>query len=194
MSVTTKITYIENDYLDIREAIQNGALTLSVDDDLVLLEFDTHDYGIDSIVNSNSDPVDGDEDGILHRNRLTGDLFFSKNGTYSKVGVILKREGVNVISRTQKNPPLNPLEGDQYIIPPGKTNWPGRSNYLARFCEGRWFYIVPTVGLRVGVRDEGIDYTFDGYSWEGDIDTMWGYRLNLDPLSSDRWYRGADCL
>lgn len=172
MSVTTTITCVENDHLNITAAVQDGTLNLSLDDDLVLLKFDSEDYGIKQVICGEGTPT-YTWDGVLYRNTSNGELYFSADGDFHLVGIIEKREGVNVISRTLKVPPLYPSEGDQYMVPKNAPAWGGLGNQIARFANGRWFFIVPTIGQTVGVRDEGIDYTYSGYAWEGNVDTLW---------------------
>lgn len=68
-------------------------------------------------------------------------------------------------SMSQGIPPANPVDGVQFIVPPGaEYEWEGYENHLTMAIGGRWIFFRPFYGLRARVKD----YTFvwfDGTKW-----------------------------
>jgi hypothetical protein len=172
LSITTKIVCQACDCFDLLGAVKSGELTVSIDDQLLLLNQDSNNYNIVVVVEADIDPINIKPSGTLYWNKQSGYLFFSDGTTNYNVGKIQQREGVNVISRSISSPPASPIIGDQYIIP-GNSLWGSKPNYIARFSSMGWLYIVPSINQRCGIKDESADYIFNGYGWIKDTNSVW---------------------
>lgn len=68
-------------------------------------------------------------------------------------------------SMTLAVPPVNPIDGVQYIIPVGaQDEWENYPNFLTMAIKGQWVFFQPFYGLRARVKD----YTFvwfDAEKW-----------------------------
>jgi len=172
MSVSTVVFCYDLDKLDIKTLIDNGELTLSKDDDLILLDYDSDSHNIQSVTYGDGVPVSAGQPGILYRDMSSGYLYFSDETDYHCVGMIETRDGVNVISRVVKEPPELAQVGDQYVVPTGGSSWSGPQNHIARLTNDSWLYVVPTKDQRIGVIGEGVDYVFSGHAWIKDTTSM----------------------
>lgn len=71
-----------------------------------------------------------------------------------------------VISRVLSLDPAFPVRGDRYIVfPAGTGTWTGHDNEIA-YYDGGWVFTVPTEGFSTWVKDENLNYVFDGTTWE----------------------------
>ena len=159
--------------LDIAAIIGEGELTVTTEDEVIHLDYNIEKHGIVKIVESLTDPQ-GSESGTLFVNKTTGDLFFDGGAGFVLIATILKKDGVNVISKKVNTPPLTPSEGDQYIIPVSASGeWEAYKKYITRFSNDKWYYVVPSEGQRCGVKDEYTDYIFTGSTWLKDTTPVW---------------------
>lgn len=74
----------------------------------------------------------------------------------------------NVISRALAAQPASPVDGDLYMLPPGKTGaaWGAMTNgALAYWRDGVWEQILPREGWTVFVRDEDQHLFWSGAAW-----------------------------
>ncbi len=72
----------------------------------------------------------------------------------------------SVISRQQSAPPLNPSEGDAYLVPAGATGeWLGEQDKIAAFHSDAWLYIEP-FGSPVLIEDENVHVYWNGGAYE----------------------------
>lgn len=77
---------------------------------------------------------------------------------------------LSVIDRNLSAPPLNPVEGDSYIIPAGATAaWSGHAMHIASFRAGNWQYLAPGPGWLAWLRDEARFVVFTGSAWIGTV-------------------------
>jgi hypothetical protein len=172
MTITNSIFCDECDSLDILSMVEDGELTLSTEDELLFLDHGINKHNIINVTTSDADPDSILEAGSLFFNNQNRNIYYGNGTENIRVGIFYKRDGINVISRSVKTTPTSPTEGDQYIIP-NSGNWSGLVNQIARFSDGRWLFVVPSEGQRCGVRDESIDYIFNGYAWEKDVQSNW---------------------
>ena len=71
------------------------------------------------------------------------------------------------LSRTLATPPGAPSEGDRYIVPVGATDaWAGRASQIAVAVNGGWDFIVPLIGWRAFVEDEGAEVIYAAGAWQ----------------------------
>ncbi len=75
----------------------------------------------------------------------------------------------SVLSRSLPEPPVMPVIGASYIVPPDPTGiWAGQQDGLAFFDGYGWIYTRPAVGSLVWVADEAVFTVFDsGWSTGG---------------------------
>jgi hypothetical protein len=184
MSVTNTIQCSAYETFDLYSAILRGKITFSTDRHLVLLDFDVDNLGISSITEEPRDPINPGTHGALHYNTQNGKIYFGNGDEFVLVGVVLPRDGVNVISRGLQAAPSSSNEGDQYIISPfPRDEWRLYKNQIARFEGGAWEFIVPEVGCVCGVENEFTNYSWDGYTWAKHFDTPWVKAIPLDGYS-----------
>jgi hypothetical protein len=80
--------------------------------------------------------------------------------------------------------PTQPNEGDQYILPAGKTgpSWSGlQSGHIARWVAGGWMIMVPKEGWQAWVEDNQTLLMFSGANWSA---TMLRKGLGLGDTSA----------
>ena len=71
-----------------------------------------------------------------------------------------------VIDKDLATPPISPNEGDIYIVASSGTgDWTGKDNNLAYYYNSSWKFITPNEGITLWVRDEDVEYTWDGTAW-----------------------------
>jgi hypothetical protein len=66
------------------------------------------------------------------------------------------------VSATTSAPPVSPVEGEAYIVPPGGAFGPAGPGAVAVFTGGSWKAVTPAFGWRYLVADEGGDRIFAG--------------------------------
>lgn len=191
MSITNRIQCYAYEGFDIYRAINLGKITFSVDRHLVVLDYDVDTMGISAMVEATTDPSGVLAHGILYYNTENGKIYFCDGDEYHYIALSLGREGINVIRRNIKGPLDSASEGDQFLVS-GSPNaaWRSHKNSIALYTGNSWEFIVPEVGQVVGVEEEFIDYIFNGYAWERNIETKWveaippeGYDLEDDGQS-----------
>ena len=103
---------------------------------------------------------------------------------------------LSVINRTTATPPLNPTEGDKYIIAASPSgSWLGKTGQVGAFFNAGWQFFVPRAGFIAFVQAENVFVIFDGSVWQylgialGDIQNqkLLGIGTNADtnnPLSA----------
>ena len=75
---------------------------------------------------------------------------------------------LSVLDRDLASPPGSPAEGDRYLVAAGATGaWAGWDGDLALFSGGAWLRLIPQVGWRLWIEDEGLLLVFDGTTWIG---------------------------
>jgi hypothetical protein len=63
---------------------------------------------------------------------------------------------LSVIDRHLTAPPASPADGDRYIVASGATGaWSGWDGNVAAWTDGAWMKLIPRVGWRCWVEDEG---------------------------------------
>jgi hypothetical protein len=71
-----------------------------------------------------------------------------------------------LLSVTETEPPMIPVEGAAYGVPVGAVNaWDGHAGRVAIFVNGGWDFAMPQVGWRAFVVDAGAGALFDGAAW-----------------------------
>jgi hypothetical protein len=86
----------------------------------------------------------------------------------------LKRLGA-VVSLSVKNrltttPPLNPVDGDRYLIPPAATGvWIGKTDQLAVRINNAWETYLPKVGWLTYIEDEQVLCVYKITGWSAGI-------------------------
>ncbi len=71
-----------------------------------------------------------------------------------------------VLDRDLTTPPINPDEGDRYIIAaPANNQWAGFENQIAAWQDGAWAFYPPQQGWLAWVGDEAQLYGWDGNAW-----------------------------
>lgn len=76
--------------------------------------------------------------------------------------------GLAVLSRQVDGEPLDPQEGDAYILPAGASgaNWDGFDvNDVVYFADGAWFGTSPPQGLSAWIIDESARLVWTGAVW-----------------------------
>lgn len=71
-----------------------------------------------------------------------------------------------VASRQTLSPPVLPVEGERFILPPtaGGT-WAGHAGTIAFFDQGAWAFLPPQPGWQAHVLDEDTTATWTGSAW-----------------------------
>jgi hypothetical protein len=65
-------------------------------------------------------------------------------------------------------PPLNPLEGQCWIVGPGADGaWSGKDHALACWSAGGWRFVAPPAGTCVWNKAQRVPLTWDGAAWSG---------------------------
>lgn len=73
--------------------------------------------------------------------------------------------GNSVADKDLATPPGSPTPGIMYIIAASPTGaWSGKATYLTYFDQ-IWRFITPLSGMKVWVRDESLNYQFNGTAW-----------------------------
>lgn len=73
---------------------------------------------------------------------------------------------LNVVDKDLSAPPGSPAEGDVYIVGASPTGaWAGQANNLAAYQNAAWTFYTPKQGWNAYVKDESVDYLFDGSAW-----------------------------
>lgn len=73
---------------------------------------------------------------------------------------------LRVIDRDLTAPPINPAEGDRYIIATGATDaWAGRATQIAAWQDGDWLTYPPGAGWIAFVVDEARFVAWTGSAW-----------------------------
>ena len=63
-------------------------------------------------------------------------------------------------------PPLDPVEGQCWIVAPGATgDWLGRDTMLAMWGEGGWRFVAPTPGTSAWNKATNVPLLWDGFQW-----------------------------
>ena len=63
-------------------------------------------------------------------------------------------------------PPGSPTVGDRYIVGSSATGaWAGEDDNIAAYQNGAWEFYTPKDGWVAFVKDESLDYQYDGSSW-----------------------------
>ncbi|HZY67805.1 MAG TPA: DUF2793 domain-containing protein [Devosia sp.] len=90
-----------------------------------------------------------------------------KQVTYNEAMAALDQLVQPVVkSRSLAAPPVGPVDGDSYIVPPLATgDWAGKDGQLATWLDGGWRYQVPGDGWLMFVRDSGNFALRQGSGW-----------------------------
>ena len=73
---------------------------------------------------------------------------------------------LTVLDNTVSTPPVDPVEGDCYLIPFGASgDWSGRQNDIAIQIAGGWEFFRPEPGWRLHNLALGSSMTWDGVTW-----------------------------
>lgn len=68
--------------------------------------------------------------------------------------------------RDRPAPPLQPAEGERYIVPADPLgDWAGQAGAVTVFDQGAWRFLAPRPGWRAHVLAEGTTVAFDGTAW-----------------------------
>jgi len=73
----------------------------------------------------------------------------------------------SVIDKDLTGPPISPSIGDRYIVAIDSTSdWEGYDLDIAAWNDGtNWEFVVKSEGMACWVKDEDINYTYNGTSW-----------------------------
>jgi len=75
---------------------------------------------------------------------------------------------LSVLDRDLTAPPASPAEGARYIVASGATGlWAGWDLNVALWTDGAWLRLVPRLGWRAWVEDEGLLLVYGGTAWIG---------------------------
>jgi hypothetical protein len=75
---------------------------------------------------------------------------------------------LSVISRSVKEPPAAPLEGDRYVAgSPASGVWKGRDNQIIAWQDGAWAYFPPQEGWYAWVAEERTFAVYNQNKWSG---------------------------
>jgi Protein of unknown function (DUF2793) len=70
---------------------------------------------------------------------------------------------MSVINRVQVSPPVNPTEGDRYLVPAGAlSGWLGQTGRIAAFVDGGWQFYQPKTGWILWIAAENAGFVYDG--------------------------------
>ncbi|MEM9975909.1 MAG: DUF2793 domain-containing protein [Pseudomonadota bacterium] len=70
-------------------------------------------------------------------------------------------------SRSLAVPPGSAVEGACFAVSDGASDpWAGQGGKIAVFVNGGWDFIVPGIGWRAWIEDEGATAFFDGSEWK----------------------------
>lgn len=71
-----------------------------------------------------------------------------------------------VESRSLTTPPLSPMAGESYLVPPGATGaWTGHFDEVASFQSGAWLFLDPAPGWQVYCKADQSQLVFDDGAW-----------------------------
>jgi hypothetical protein len=72
------------------------------------------------------------------------------------------------------DPPATPLPGQVWLLGTAPTGvWVGQAGTLAGWTEGGWRFITATEGLRVRVKNTGLEAVYSNGSWQiGTVDAV----------------------
>ena len=74
---------------------------------------------------------------------------------------------LSVIDTSLTAPPVQPAEGDRYIVASTATDgWAGQDHNIAVRVDGTWQFFVPATGWRADVAGTGGQVRFDGTQWQ----------------------------
>ena len=72
-----------------------------------------------------------------------------------------------VLDRDLSAPPASPAAGDRYLVKsPGTGGFAGKSNQIAHYADGAWFFYPPQVGWTCYVQDDAVLLAWDGTAWQ----------------------------
>lgn len=73
---------------------------------------------------------------------------------------------LGVTSRSLTAPPVDPGEGDRFIVATGASgDWAEQDGNLVVYQDEVWVFYVPQTGWNAWVEDEKLSIIFDGSSW-----------------------------
>lgn len=73
---------------------------------------------------------------------------------------------LSVVSRTLKEPPANPQEGDRYVMAAAATGpWAGKDQQIAAWQDGAWAFFQPVEGWRAWIAVEKCLAVFNQGRW-----------------------------
>jgi len=73
---------------------------------------------------------------------------------------------INILDRDLTSPPVNPADGDRYIVAASPTgSWATKANQIAAYQDCAWMFYAPREGFTVWVADEDGLVTFNGTAW-----------------------------
>jgi hypothetical protein len=71
-----------------------------------------------------------------------------------------------VESRTLTSPPVVPLEGESYLVPPGASgDWAGHTDEVASYQSGAWLFLDPAPGWQLFCKADQSQLVFDAGAW-----------------------------
>lgn len=72
----------------------------------------------------------------------------------------------SVESRTIAAPPVAPMLGEAWLVPPGATGlWAGHAHEIAAWQAGGWLFYDPAPGWQLYVKSDRTAYVFDAGDW-----------------------------
>ena len=75
---------------------------------------------------------------------------------------------LSVLDRARTTPPASPADGDRHLVASGATGlWAGWDLNVAFWVDGVWLRLVPRLGWRAWVEDEGLLLVYDSAGWIG---------------------------
>ena len=92
------------------------------------------------------------------------------NDAMTKLDAIVQ---LTVVSKTETSPPVDPVEGERYIVPTGATgDWSGQDGNITAYYNG-WKFYNPGAGWLAFVESDSRLNIWNGSSWQ-----------SLDPIPS----------
>ena len=92
---------------------------------------------------------------------------------------------LSIDDKDLSTPPPTPQEGSAYIIASSATDeWTGKEGQIAAWQDGAWWFYQPVEGWVAWLKDEDLQYVFDGTSWQS-IANSGGGSTTLNPADGD---------
>lgn len=86
---------------------------------------------------------------------------------------------------TLQTPPVEPVEGDRYIIADGATDgWQNHDKKIATFVDGTWLFVQPLTGWRVYAEDTETMLIYKDSAWQSLMPEQFG-KIGVNTIAND---------